>query len=86
MTDKFKKEFKSEVIDQLNPKVIIPIHFDDITSSLDKGLKNYSWFQKLILRVNTKKDLHYVYSAYKDRTFVQMKLWETYSIDQIIDQ
>ncbi len=78
MDSEFQKTFKKEVVDALNPEVIVPIHFDNIAKDLKDSPPHYGWLQSKVLKVHSEEDVNYAKMEYNQRIVKKMDLWKPY--------
>ena len=84
MNDDFLTKFEDEVVNELAPKLLVPIHWDNLAKPLSKGLKNFTFLQRVFLKVNTKKDLAFAQKNYDKCPIKIMQLWKEYSLSDLM--
>lgn len=87
MDDTYNNDYQKHVIDALKPEVIVPIHWDDFTVSLSKGLKT----QSLLLRWMQGGDLGKAFEIIeknnlpKSRKIKVLPLWDVVGMSELME-
>jgi L-ascorbate metabolism protein UlaG (beta-lactamase superfamily) len=83
MDDTYNDDYQTHVTDALNPKVIVPIHWDDFFVPLKKGIKSRSLLEKILQGLDVKKSFEMVEERNSDRSIVVLPLWENIPINSL---
>ncbi|MCI5056951.1 MAG: MBL fold metallo-hydrolase [Flavobacteriales bacterium] len=76
--------YQQHVVEALNPEVIIPIHWDDFTTQLDKGIKtNHRVFNSLT-GFDVQRAIDIVESNNANRKIAFLSLWEKYNVQALL--
>jgi L-ascorbate metabolism protein UlaG (beta-lactamase superfamily) len=85
MDKSYNDNFQTHVVDALNPKVIVPIHWDDFFVPLKKGLKPRSLLEKLLKGMDVKKSFKFVEMRNPDKKMSVLPLWELVNVLDLMD-
>ena len=85
MDKSYNDNFQTHVVDALNPKVIVPIHWDDFFVPLKKGLKSRSLLEKLLQGMDVKKSFEFVEMRNPDKKMSVLLLWELVNVLDLMD-
>jgi L-ascorbate metabolism protein UlaG (beta-lactamase superfamily) len=85
MDKSYNDNFQTHVVDALNPKVIVPIHWDDFFVPLKKGLKSRSLLEKLLQGMDVKKSFEFVEMRNPDKKMSVLPLWELVNVLDLMD-
>jgi L-ascorbate metabolism protein UlaG (beta-lactamase superfamily) len=85
MDKSYNDNFQTHVVDALNPKVIVPIHWDDFFVPLKKGLKSRSLLEKLLKGMDVKKSFEFVEMRNPDKKMSVLPLWELVNVLDLMD-
>ena len=86
MDKSYNDNFQTHVVDALNPKVIVPIHWDDFFVPLKKGLKSRSLLEKLLQGMDVEKSFKFVEKRNMDRTIIVLPLWGLINVDDLLSR
>ncbi|MEZ5004515.1 MAG: MBL fold metallo-hydrolase [Chitinophagales bacterium] len=85
MDETYQQNYQEWVIDALQPEVIVPIHFDDFTVPLSKGLKTTSLLFNLKMGTNLQKAFELIEGQNKERAIKVLPLWKKISSRQLVN-
>lgn len=85
MDDDFNETFQQHVVEALNPEVIVPIHWDDFTVPLNKGLKTHNLVVRSLIGNDLQKALEILKANNPERQIKMMPLWTPVSVEDLLD-
>lgn len=85
MDDDYKQQYQTHVVDALNPKVIVPIHWDDFTVPLEDGLKTTNVLFNLKYGSDLGKAFQLVEANNPNKPIVVLPLWERIAASELIE-
>lgn len=86
MDDAYNQDYQTHVIDAVHPEVLVPIHWDDFTVPLSKGLKTTSVLFKWLYGGDLGKAFEIVEAnnLSKNRTIKVLPLWKPIKMSELI--
>ncbi len=84
MDQAYNDAYQEHTIEALHPEVIIPIHWDDFTVPLKRGLKTTSRLTNLILGANLSEAIGIVQANNPNRTMAFLPLWQKFPLDSLM--
>lgn len=88
MDDTYNQNYQNYVIEAVQPEILVPIHWDDFTVPLSKGLKTTSLLFNWLYGGDLGKAFEIVETANlpKNRKIKVLPLWETVKLSQLIEE
>lgn len=84
MDEAYINDFQTHTVEALHPEVIVPIHWDDFTVPLHRGIKTTNWLAKLLIGADLAEAIDIVQRNNPERTMNFLELWERYPIGALI--
>ncbi len=86
MDEEYNNQYQKLLIDPLHPKVLVPIHFDDFTVPLTKGLKPTSLLFNLKFGTSLDKAFEILSANNPDKEIRVLPLWDKVSIQKLSEK
>lgn len=83
MDENYNQNYQDLVVEALNPEVLVPIHFDDFTVPLSKGLKTTNLLFNMKMGTNLGKAFEIIENNNQDRSIKVLPLWEKIGVQEI---
>ncbi len=83
MDETYNQNYQRLVVEALHPEFLVPIHYDDFTVPLSKGLKTTSVLFNMKMGTNLGKAFEIVERNNMDRVIKVLPLWEKVRIQEI---
>ena len=84
MDDTYNNDYQHEVTDALNPDVIVPVHWDDITARLTDRPKTVNLLVSLLQGINPQKALKQVVKRNNKRKIITLPFWKPVPVHRLI--
>lgn len=86
MDSVYNNAYQTHTIEALHPEVIVPIHWDDFTVPLRRGIKTTSRLTNLILGANLGEAIDIVRTNNPNRTMAFLPLWKRIPVASLMRQ
>ena len=84
MDKTYNDAYQKHTIEALHPEVIVPIHWDDFTVPLKRGIKTTSRLTNLILGADLGEAIEIVQTNNPNRTMTFLPLWKRFPIGDLM--
>lgn len=84
MDEAYNQAYQKEVTEMLNPDVVVPIHWDDITTRLSDKPKTVNRLVSLLQGINPQKALQQVVKRNTNRKIITLPLWKPVAVSQLL--
>ncbi len=85
MDKNYQDDYQQYVIEALRPETIVPIHWDDMTVPLDRGLKTNNLLFNLKFGSDLEKAFAWLEEENPARKIALLSLWDRYSVKQLLE-
>jgi len=83
MDDAYNRKYQEHIIDAVHPEILVPIHWDDFTLPLSKGLKTTNLLFNMKMGSDLEKAFEIIEANNEKREIKLLPLWQIVSIDDL---
>ena len=84
MDEDYNEKYQTQIVEALQPEVLVPIHYDDFTVPLKGKLKTTNLIFNWKMGTNLGKAFEIIQKNNNDRSIKVLPLWEPIEIDQLM--
>ncbi|MCP4123876.1 MAG: MBL fold metallo-hydrolase [Bacteroidetes bacterium] len=83
MDDAYNNNYQEHIIDAVHPEILVPIHWDDFTLPLSKGLKTTNLLFNMKMGSDLEKAFEIIETNNEKREIKLLPLWQRVSINDL---